>query len=91
MDGLWHYPASISDANTTSSFLQFDPVASFPSSSVGGVINQFSDGREQMAFFTSFGTWSLTSTYLSHIWIHWGTRGVYPGFRRVKLLAQGTE
>lgn len=91
MEGLWHYPASISDASSTSAFLQFEPVPEYPSPSFGGVINQFPDGREQMAFFTSFATWSVTSTYLSHIWIHWGLRGTYPGIRRVRLSTQGME
>lgn len=89
MSGLWHYPASITDPATTTSFLQFEPNEQFSTASVGGVINKFADGREQMAFFTSFGTWSQTSTFLSHIWIHWGLRGMYSGFRRVKLSTQG--
>lgn len=86
--GLWHYPASITDAATTKAFLEFEPNAQFSSPSVAGVINRFADGREQMAFFTSFGTWSQTSTFLAHTWIHWGLRGVYAGYRRVKLSTQ---
>ncbi|KAI9756019.1 MAG: hypothetical protein M1815_004251 [Lichina confinis] len=86
--GLWHYPASITDTATTKAFLQFEPNSQFSTSTVAGVINNFADGLQQMAFFTSFGTWSQSSTFMAHAWIHWGLRGLYPGFRRVLLSAQ---
>jgi hypothetical protein len=43
-----------------------------------------------MVFFTSFATdWAPTSNYLQHAWIHWITRGLYTGYRRVNLNTQG--
>jgi len=88
-NGVWHYPAKIIDRNATRTtpFLTFATNAQFTKNTVGGVINTY-PGREQMVFFVSFATWSPTSTYLSHIWIHWGTRGLYSGIRRAHLSTQ---
>jgi hypothetical protein len=42
-----------------------------------------------MVFFISFATdWSPTSNWLQHTWIHWATRGLYTGYRRVTLNTQ---
>jgi len=42
-----------------------------------------------MVWFMPWATdWSQTSTFLSHAWIHWMTRGIYLGFRRVYLSTQ---
>ncbi|KAJ3042283.1 hypothetical protein HDV00_007650 [Rhizophlyctis rosea] len=46
-------------------------------------IVSYPDGREQMVFYMSFGWWSPTSNFLSHIYIPWGTRQLYNGFRRI--------
>jgi hypothetical protein len=85
--GLWHYPATITNATTTTSFLEFGTNANFPTTTVAGVIQNFA-GREQMVFFLDGGSWSLTSNYLGHVWFHWGYRGLYNGFRRVALAMQ---
>ncbi|KAF3906212.1 hypothetical protein ABW20_dc0101549 [Dactylellina cionopaga] len=58
MTGLWHYPATVTDTSSTVSFLTFSANKQYPSTSSGGVINTFSNGRQQMVFFTSFGGWS---------------------------------
>ncbi|KAJ6258557.1 hypothetical protein Dda_6601 [Drechslerella dactyloides] len=50
-----------------------------------GVINRYSTGREQMAFFTTFAPLAPASAYMNHIWIHWGLRGIIPGRRAVNL------
>lgn len=88
--GLYHYPASILDANssTTEAFVMFQPNQNVTKQTVAGVINRF-DGREQMAMFMNTGNWSSTCTYLSHAWIQWGTRGLYQGYRRINLGTQG--
>lgn len=52
------------------------------------MINNFS-GREQLVWFTSWATdWSATSNYLQHAHIHWLTRGLFLGKRKVHLSAQ---
>lgn len=86
--GLWHYPATISNTSTTKEFASFAPNSVYSSKSTAAVINNF-DGREQMVLFTSFDTtWSATSNYLQHAWITWITRGLYAGYRRVNLNTQ---
>ncbi|KAK6518147.1 hypothetical protein TWF506_005307 [Arthrobotrys conoides] len=90
LTGLYHVPSKITDTNLTqtTAFLEFGPNAQYADTTIGGVINTFPDGRSQMAFFTSFATWSPTSAYLNHIWIHWATHGLYDGYRRVLLSTQ---
>ncbi|EPS38101.1 hypothetical protein H072_8138 [Dactylellina haptotyla CBS 200.50] len=90
MTGLYHVPSKITDTNTTQTteFLQFSPNIAYSGTTTGGVINTYPDGRSQMVFFLSFGTWSPTSAYLNHIWIHWATHGLYDGYRRALLSSQ---
>jgi hypothetical protein len=76
------------NSSTTTPILEFMPNERFENRSVGGVINTFPDGREQMAFFIGFGNWSITSQYLGHAYVHWGYRGLYQGFRRLVLGTQ---
>ncbi|RFU27103.1 hypothetical protein B7463_g9237, partial [Scytalidium lignicola] len=88
--GLWHYPASITNASIATEFAQFaaNSGAGFSSVSTAGVINNIG-GRQQMAFFIGFATdWSYTSTFLQHAWITWATRGLYTGYRRINLNTQ---
>lgn len=86
--GLWHYPATITDPSTTWEVAQFGPADSFTSTTTAAVINQFGK-RQQMVWFTSFATdWSTTSTYLQHSYIHWVTRGLFTGRRRIFLGTQ---
>ena len=85
---LYHYPAKITDTKTTWKIAQFATSGSFKSTSVAGVINNFS-GREQMALFIGFATeWSSTSNYLQHAYIHWITRGLFAGARKTYLGTQ---
>ncbi|KAJ3218701.1 hypothetical protein HDU67_004483 [Dinochytrium kinnereticum] len=84
--GLFHIPGTIVNSTVATPFLSFSPSAGFPSETVGGAIYNFTDGlypREQMSFFLPFGSWSPTCLILSHLWVQWGTRGTYNGFRRV--------
>jgi hypothetical protein len=69
--GLWHYPATITDFNTTSSFITFGTNQLYSTNSVAGVIQNLS-GREQMVFFLTGATWSATTNYLGQIWYRWG-------------------
>ena len=89
---LWHTPATISNAATTWEIAQFDPAATFASKSTAAVVNKFPHGngyREQIVFFISWATdWNPTSNYLQHAWIHFLTRGLYLGFRRIYFSTQ---
>ncbi|KAA8645896.1 hypothetical protein EYZ11_003589 [Aspergillus tanneri] len=86
--GLWHYPATISNTSSTKQIAKFAAAPGYSGETTAAVINNF-DGREQMVFFISFDTtWSATSNYLQHAWISWLTRGLYTGHRRVNLNTQ---
>ncbi|KAJ5198257.1 extracellular serine-rich protein [Penicillium cinerascens] len=87
-EGLWHYPATISNTTSTKQIAAFAANSVTNRETVAAVINDF-DGRQQMAFFIGFDTtWSATSSYLQHAWITWITRGIYAGYRRVNLNTQ---
>lgn len=87
-EGLWHYPATISNTTSTKEIAQFASNSQYSSNSTAAVINNF-DGRQQLAIFSSLDTtWSPTSNYIQHAWITWITRGLYSGYRRVNLNTQ---
>lgn len=85
---MWHYPATITDSSTTKEIAQFAPSGSFTGTTTAAVINTFGN-RQQMVWFTSWATsWSATSNYLQHAHIHWMTRGLYVGHRRMYFSTQ---
>ena len=65
--GLYHYGVSISGDNmsTTTAIANFQPNTVVTNTSIGAVINNFGDGREQMVFFMKWGNWSEVSTACS--------------------------
>lgn len=88
--GLYHYPATITDPSTTHEIAQFDPSSqgTFANTSTAAVINTYGT-RQQMVWFTSWATdWAPTSTFLQHAYIHWLTRGLFVGRRRVYFNTQ---
>lgn len=86
--GLWHYPAEITDAATTWEVAKFGPGGDFSGDTVAAVINNF-DGREQFVYFIGWATdWSITSNFLQHAHIHWMTRGLFVGKRKTFLNCQ---
>lgn len=86
--GLWHYPAKITNSTIATPIAKFGTNPDFPSDSVAAIINDFGN-RKQMVWFIGWAAeWSITSTFLQHTWIHWLTRGIYTGFRRVYLGTQ---
>ncbi|KXS21755.1 hypothetical protein M427DRAFT_107155 [Gonapodya prolifera JEL478] len=93
-NGLFHTPAVVS-ASLPSTISSVAPVfwynpcpPEFPVTTVGAVHVTYSNYREHMAFFLAFGSWSATSSLLNHVWLQWGTRGLYQGFRRTYALGQ---
>ncbi|PBP26132.1 hypothetical protein BUE80_DR002990 [Diplocarpon rosae] len=84
----WHYPATITNATLATQIAQFAAAGAWTNPSTAAVINNFGD-RQQMVWFTSWGTdWSVTSNFLQHAHIHWITRGLFLGQRRINFLAQ---
>lgn len=79
---IFHNPAKI-----TNSSIAWE-VAKFSNSGTAVVINQIG-ARQQMVWFMPFALdWAGSSNYLQHAWIHWVTRGLYVGFRRIYLSTQ---
>lgn len=69
-------------------FATFAPTTGFSTESVAAVINNIG-GREQMVWFLDFAPdWSATSNYLQHTFIHWMTRSLFIGKRKVYLNTQ---
>ncbi|QDS77911.1 hypothetical protein FKW77_000823 [Venturia effusa] len=86
--GLWHYPATITNASIATEIAQFAPAGQFTSKTTAAVINKIGS-RQQMAFFMGFATeWSATSSFLQHAYIHWITRGLFVGRRRLYFNTQ---
>jgi hypothetical protein len=86
--GFWHVPAVISDSSTTRQVAKYGPSGAFTSDTTAAVINNF-DGREQMVFFLPHASdWSQTSNFIQHAYIHWMTRGLFVGKRKVHLSMQ---
>ncbi|KAH6984590.1 hypothetical protein BKA56DRAFT_481636 [Ilyonectria sp. MPI-CAGE-AT-0026] len=86
--GLYHVPASISDTTTTKQVAKFGVATGFDSESVAAVINNF-NGREQFVWFIGWAPdWSQTSAFLQHSHVHWMTRGLFLGKRKVHLGCQ---
>jgi len=86
---LFHTPAVVTDSTGIIPFLSFGTNSQFPSETVGGVVKTYDDGREEINFFISGGSWSATSNYLGHIWYTWAYRGLYGGYRRIFFSTQG--
>lgn len=79
---IYHYPAQI-----TNSSIAWE-VAKFNGNTTAAVINQIGL-RQQMVWFMPFALdWSASSGFLQHAWIHWMTRGLYVGFRRLYFNTQ---
>lgn len=88
--GIYHYPTQITNSTLAKEFLQLGASSDgqFTTASTAGVINNI-NGREQMVFYVPFSTdWAVTSVWLQHAWIDWGTRSLYTGYRRALLSTQ---
>jgi len=88
---LFHTPAVVTNSTGIIPFLSFGTNSQFASETVGGVVKTYDDGREEIDFFISGGSWSATSNYLGHIWYTWAYRGLYGGYRRIFFSTQGVK
>ena len=87
--GLYHYPATLTNTTIARPILYALAYApQFPNEGVVGTQLTLPDGRKQMIFFISFGSFSSSSLLMNHFWIFWGMRSTFAGFRRVYLNAQ---
>ncbi|KAK8924334.1 hypothetical protein VCV18_004753 [Metarhizium anisopliae] len=66
----------------------FEAAAGFASKTTAAVVHS-ANGREQMVWFISWDpTWSQTSSFLQHAYIHWMTRSLFVGKRESYLSTQ---
>lgn len=85
---LWHVPAVITNTTTTQQIAAFGPSGQWTSETVAAVVNNFS-GRQQMVWFMTWATdWALGPTFLQHASIHFLTRGLFVGARKIHLNTQ---
>ncbi|KAF4629487.1 hypothetical protein G7Y89_g8665 [Cudoniella acicularis] len=85
--GTNHYPAKITNSSIAVEIAQFAAISG-QAKGTAAVVNKIGN-REQQVWFLQFATdFSSTSNLLSHAWIHWMTRGIYLGFRRIYLNTQ---
>ncbi|OUM66707.1 hypothetical protein PIROE2DRAFT_29580, partial [Piromyces sp. E2] len=81
VNNIYHTRVNIVNKNITTPFLYYsDDGKEGP---VAAAITKYEDGREKMSFFFGLGTWSQSSIILNHLWLTWGTRSLFNGFRRV--------
>ncbi|KAJ3112952.1 hypothetical protein HDU96_003953 [Phlyctochytrium bullatum] len=89
--GIFHIPAVIENSTIATPLLTFKAISgstTWTTDTSAAVVYKFGTAttyREQMSFFMPFGSWSATSLAVSHLWVQWGTRGLYNGFRRVLM------
>jgi len=81
VDNIYHCRAKIVDDEHTKPFLYYSDDGE--KGAVAAAISSLPNGREVLSFFFGFGAWSQTSLVLNHIWLTWGTRSLFNGFRRV--------
>ncbi|KAF2204158.1 hypothetical protein GQ43DRAFT_495699 [Delitschia confertaspora ATCC 74209] len=87
LSSIAHYPAAITNASIAFEIAQF-AAGGKQKRSTAAVYNKIGN-REQQVWFMSFESdLSTASAFLSHAWIHWMTRGLYLGFRRVYFNTQ---
>ncbi|KAG4092075.1 carbohydrate-binding module family 1 protein [Neocallimastix lanati (nom. inval.)] len=82
VNGIYHTGVSIINEKTTP-FLYYAKADG--ANPIAATITKFDNGREEMSFFFGFGDWSQSSIILNHLWLTWGTHGLFNGFRRVYL------
>ncbi|ORX42189.1 hypothetical protein BCR36DRAFT_587375 [Piromyces finnis] len=81
VDGIYHTRVKIVNTDTTTPFLYYSDNGK--EGPVAAIITKYENGREKMSFFFGFGSWSQSSVILNHLWLTWGTRSLFNGFRRV--------
>jgi len=81
VNGIYHTRVKIVDSSIAKPFLYYSDNGN--KGGVAAIISKYPNGREKMSFFFGFGDWSQSSLFLNHLWLTWGTRSLFNGFRRV--------
>ncbi|OUM62722.1 hypothetical protein PIROE2DRAFT_31611, partial [Piromyces sp. E2] len=80
VNGIYHTRVKIVDDNIKP-FLYYSDNGK--KGAVAATISKYPNGREKMSFFFGLGSWSQSSVIINHLWLTWGTRSLFNGFRRV--------
>ena len=80
--GLWHFPGKITNSSIATSVLSFLPAGTYRTETVAAALIKM-NGRQQLSFYFEAGTWSSTTMLFGHMWVGWGSKGFYSGYRRV--------
>ncbi|KAL6630847.1 hypothetical protein U3516DRAFT_579987 [Neocallimastix sp. 'constans'] len=85
VNNIYHTRIKITNESLVKPFLYYNENGS--KGAVAATITTYPNGREKMSFYFGFGSWSQSSVILSHLWLVWGTRNIFNGFRRVYFTA----
>ncbi|OUM68760.1 Non-catalytic module family DOC2 [Piromyces sp. E2] len=81
INGIYHTRVKITNTKTTKPMLYYDDNGK--RGAVAATVAKYDNGREVMSFFFELGSWHQSSAIMNHLWLNWGTRSLYNGFRRV--------
>jgi len=81
VDNIYHLRVKILNSSTTKPLFYYSDNGK--KGAVAATVSKYNDGREVMSFFFGFGSWHQSSVIVNHIWLTWGFRNLYNGFRRV--------
>ncbi|ORX56605.1 hypothetical protein BCR36DRAFT_280357 [Piromyces finnis] len=82
-NNFYHTPVTITNPDIATPVFYFEACEKIKERTVGAIYAKLEDGRERLSFFLPTASWSLDTIVLNHLWIHWGTRSIYNGIRRV--------
>jgi len=82
VNSIYHTRVKIVNEETTTPFLYYAD-SNGEKGPVAAILTKYENGREIMSFFFGLGSWHQTSIILNHLWLTWGTRSLFNGFRRV--------
>ncbi|ORX79585.1 hypothetical protein BCR32DRAFT_205435 [Anaeromyces robustus] len=85
-NNFYHTPVLITNSEISTPVFYFEACTEIPERTVGAAYAKLEDGRERLNFYLPTASWSLDSIVLNHLWIHWGTRTIYNGIRRVTFV-----
>lgn len=84
LQDAWFYLAQLNNEKIARPFLYYEKLNS---KLIAGVVTSSENQAEQMHFFFTQSKWSKASQLLSGTWLHWVTKGLYVGKRRIYLSA----
>lgn len=88
LENVWYYPTVITDPKLAEPIFYLKNNQSTEGKVIAGAITRYSDGREEMNFFFAQSIYHMSSIATAPTWIHWVTRNLFLGKRRVYMNVQ---